>query len=115
MKKNFRIVVSVLTIAAMLVTMCGCIGHKAEADTLFSGEIVDLQNDRLVVKNDTETMLFVADKNTKFELNGEKGLCIGDTVGVQYRKDKEYFIADVVMLQEHKAMSASRPLPTRRR
>ena len=105
MKKNFRIVVSVLTIAAMLVTMCGCIGHKAEADTLFSGEIVDLQNDRLVVKNDTETMLFVADKNTKFELNGEKGLCIGDTVGVQYRKDKEYFIADVVTLQEHKADS----------
>ena len=101
MKKTISTFIAVLTTLVMIFTMSGCGASKVEADEIFSGEMVDAQNDRIVVRGEEETMLFVTTDGTKYDLQEESELCIGDKIEVDYHKGDDSYIADSVRLTAH--------------
>ena len=100
MKKRLKTLFAVLMALVMVFAMNGC-ALKAEADEVFSGELIDAQNNRLVVKSPEKTMLFVTAEKTVYELGDEDHICVGDTLEVSFHKDDDIYIADQVRVTEH--------------
>ena len=102
MKKHIRAMLALATVLIMAFTMGSC-SLKADADEIFSGELVDAQNERLVVKSPDKTMLFVTTAKTEYDLGeDEEGLCVGDKLDVSFHKEKDIYVADTVKVTEHK-------------
>ena len=106
MRKTGETLVGLLFVLALIVGMCGCStkssGKGEEEDkTIFAGELVDAESDRLVVKDEEETMVFSTNDDTSYELRGEEELCVGDKIEVSYHQTDGAYIADKVSLTEH--------------
>ena len=77
MKRQFSILLALVMALSMVMAMTGCGGvtkTETEADEIFAGEMIDAQNDRIVVRGNDETMLFVTSDKTKYDLQEEKEL-----------------------------------------
>ncbi len=101
MKKSLSIIIAVMMLITMIGAVIGCGPDKAEADEIFTGVLVDAQGNTIVVRGDTETMLFETTDTTVYELNDQAELCVGDIVEASYHKGEDAFIADTVRLVQH--------------
>ena len=101
MKRKTSIFVAVMMALIMILSMSGCGVSKSEADELFSGEMVDAQNERIVVRGENETMLFATTDETEYILEDESEICIGDTIEVDFHKGSDMYVADSVRLVAH--------------
>ena len=106
MKKQISGFIAVMMTLVMTISMSGCGAYKTEADEIFSGEMVDAQNERIVVRGENETMLFATTKGTEYDLQEESELCIGDKIEVDFHKGDDMYIADSVRLTAHEKKSA---------
>ncbi len=101
MKRQINTFIAVVMALVMILSMSGCGVYKTEADEVFSGVMVDAQNERIVVRGDSETMLFATTEGTEYDLLEESELCIGDTIEVDFHKGDDMYIADSVRLITH--------------
>ena len=105
MNKKIKTIISLLLTMTMIAGMCSCgLKEKKSAD-LFTGELIDAQNDRLVVRGEDETMLFETTEKTVYDLKDETNLTVGDQINVVYHRSKDVIVADTVTLKEHKKES----------
>ena len=100
MKKQGRFLIAVLMMILMAVTFAGC-GQQAADEEGFSGKLIVVQGDRIVVRGDTATMQFITTDATEFTFSGERQLVIGDEVEVVYQESGGKFIADEVRVTKH--------------
>lgn len=102
MKKNLtKCFVAVLILVAAI-ALSGCGGSNSSSKGAFKGELIDAQNDRIVLKGADETMMFSTTDDTKYDLQDEDELCVGDEISVNYHEGKGDFVADSVRLKDHK-------------
>ena len=67
----------------------------------FEGTLVDAQGDRIVVRGDTETMLFKTAEQTVYNYGEGDQLSLGDTVQVGYHEMSGTLLADDVTVTQH--------------
>ena len=65
MNGKIRKIIAILAVLVMVFTLSSC-GKGAAEDETFVGELVDAQNNRLVVRNAEQTMLFVTTTGTVY-------------------------------------------------
>ena len=70
-------------------------------DDVFSGDLIDAQGARLVVKDMDKTLVFSTMGTTNYDLGEESRLSVGDKIKVDYHKIDGMYVANKVSLTEH--------------
>ena len=102
MKKNLTKLIIVLFVLVTAIALAACGGSSSSSKGAFKGELIDAQNNRIVIKNADETMLFSTTDKTKYNLQDENELCVGDEISVNYHEGEGTFVADSVSVKDHK-------------
>ena len=106
MRKSRSLILVLCLAVAMVFSFAGCgdNGKDNSSDSeeqkteMFSGELTDALETKIVVKSNDDILEFVTDDDTVYDLAGAGELTIGDTVDVAYHKQDTDKIADKVTI-----------------
>ena len=101
MKKETKILITLLMAMMMALCMTACQQAAAEEETSFSGELIDARASQLVVRGESATMQFTASPETEYSYSGERELYVGDEIKVEYHEENGRFMADKIHVTEH--------------
>ena len=104
MKGKTNLLIAALISVLLIFGMAACGSSETETANTgesFTGSLVDAQGDRIVVRGDTETMLFKTADQTVYDFGEGEQLALGDTVQVGYHETNGTFMADDVTVMEH--------------
>ena len=102
MKKHIKIMIAMLTLCLLAFVAGACSASGGGSGEKFTGELIDTQGDRVVVRGESETMLFFTGAETEYDYGSEEELGIGDKIEVGYHKADKVFVADEIKLIEKK-------------
>ena len=104
MTKIIKTAIAVILTVVMTAGLCACsaAGSDGAQTGKYTGELIDAQNNRLVVRSADETILFVTTSSTTYDLKEEEAyISIGDTVDVTYHKGDDVLVANGVSIKQH--------------